>query len=170
MMKLLLKYNLSLCCLVVFLVLTYPALSSCAPSLPASRPNDFALLYSTSTGMTGYGKNINIGTNRGSAHIYGPDGETKVTLILSGTELDTIYQSLRKNHLTSITLGNDRYYDAGGESITVSWDNQSFSVGNGYHRIKDQWQDEWQKIISVIESTLKPHLVKLNREKSLPSL
>lgn len=130
--------------------------------LPNTRPDDIQFSYSQSGGMMYYSENIFISKDSCYYKINDGGAVTRVNFKLSDAEIDKLYVLFRDNSFDEIESYEEKVYDRGGESISLSWKpGKQTSVSNsGMNFIKESWHKEWNACTEAIEKIGKGEMEK----------
>lgn len=128
--------------------------------LPEKRPEDIRFSYSQSGGMMYYSENIFISKDSCYYKINDGGAVTRVNFRLTPDELDKLYSVFLENDFDKIVSYEEKVYDRGGESISLSWKpGKQINVSNsGMTFIKDSWKKEWSACSSSIEKIAAEHM------------
>lgn len=134
--------------------------------LPGSRPDDIRFSYSQSGGMMYYSENIYISKDSCFYKINDGGSVTRVDFKLTSAELDKLYSVFKDNDFDEIKTYEEKVYDRGGESISLSWKpGKQTSVSNsGMTFVKDSWSKEWNNCLNAIEKIAKGEMEKQKKE------
>lgn len=134
--------------------------------LPNSRPDDIRFSYSQSGGMMYYSENIYISKDSCFYKINDGGAVTRVDFKLTDAELDKLYAVFKDNDFDEIDSYEEKVYDRGGESISLSWKpGKQTSVSNsGMNFIKESWHKEWNACSNAIEKIGKNQMEKQKKE------
>ena len=107
--------------------------------LPDKRPEDIRFHYTVSGGMMYYMEDIFISKDSCYYKINDGGSVTRVNFKLSDAEIDKLYVLFRDNSFDEIDSYEEKVYDRGGESISLSWKpGKQTSVSNsGMNFIKE---------------------------------
>lgn len=121
--------------------------------LPDKRPDDLQFSYSQSGGMMYYSENIFISKDSCYYKINDGGAVTRVNFRMTPDELDKLYSVFLENNFDEIESYEEKVYDRGGESISLSWKpGKHINVSNsGMTFIKDSWKKEWSACSNAIE-------------------
>ena len=121
--------------------------------LPNTRPDDIQFSYSQNGGMMYYSENIFISKDSCYYKINDGGSVTRVNFKLTSAELDKLYSIFKDNDFDEIDSYEEKVYDRGGESISLSWKpGKRTSVSNsGMNFIKESWHKEWNTCTEAIE-------------------
>ncbi len=134
--------------------------------LPNTRPDDIQFSYSQSGGMMYYSENIFISKDSCYYKINDGGAVTKVYFKMTSAELDKLYSVFKENDFDEIDSYEEKVYDRGGESISLSWKpGKHTSVSNsGMNFIKDSWHKEWKVCRDAIEKIGNDEMEKQKKE------
>jgi hypothetical protein len=148
--------------LFLFLFLVLFSLSACQPpesQLPAERPADFSLSYSSSGGMLPIGENLTLTAGTSTYEYYDHGNTTLVEFELTEQELNDLYQWLRQNRFDLIETRSEQVFDRGGESISINWGTTHYNVSNsGLSFIEEDWQEEWGNVLGAVTDLMQRKL------------
>ena len=130
--------------------------------LPEMRPENITFSYSQSGGMLYYSENIYISKDSCFYKINDGGAVTRVNFKLTDSELDKLYTVFYENDFDEIISYEEKVYDRGGESISLSWKPGKHSqVSNsGMTFVKESWQKEWNNCVNAIEKIAKSEMEK----------
>lgn len=130
--------------------------------LPDSRPADITFSYSQSGGMMYYSENIYISKDSCFYKINDGGAITRVDFKLSDSELDKLYAVFSDNRFDEIDTYEEKVYDRGGESISLSWKpGKHAKVSNsGMNFVESSWSKEWNNCVNAIEKIAKGEMEK----------
>ena len=131
-------------------------------TLPDTRPDDIQFSYSQNGGMMYYSENIFISKDSCYYEINDGGAVTRVNFKLSDAEIDKLYVLFKDNSFDEIDSYEEKVYDRGGESISLSWKpGKRTSVSNsGMNFIKESWHKEWNACTEAIEKIGKGEMEK----------
>ncbi|NOS84239.1 MAG: hypothetical protein HOP31_03775 [Ignavibacteria bacterium] len=134
--------------------------------LPNTRPDDIQFSYSQSGGMMYYSENIFISKDSCYYKINDGGSVTRVNFKLTSAELDRLYSVFKDNDFDEIDSYEEKVYDRGGESISLSWKpGKQTSVSNsGMNFIKESWHKEWNACTEAIEKIGKEQMEKQKKD------
>lgn len=134
--------------------------------LPNTRPDDIQFSYSQSGGMMYYSENIFISKDSCYYKINDGGAVTKVYFKMTSAELDKLYSVFKENDFDEIDSYEEKVYDRGGESFSLSWKpGKHTSVSNsGMNFIKDSWHKEWKICRDAIEKIGNDEMEKQKKE------
>lgn len=121
--------------------------------LPDKRPDDLHFSWSQSGGMMYYSENIFISKDSCYYKINDGGAITRVDFRMTADELDKLYSVFLENSFDEIESYEEKVYDRGGESISLSWKpGKHINVSNsGMTFIEDSWKKEWSACSNAIE-------------------
>jgi hypothetical protein len=124
--------------------------------LPDSRPQKLLITYYDGGGMVYYSEQLHISEDSCVYTINDAGTISKVYFSMTPVELDELYKVFTDNDFSSIKTYEEKVYDRGGESISLSWgQGKSANILNGgITFIKDGWKKEWNNCIAAIEAAL----------------
>lgn len=130
--------------------------------LPDSRPDDIVFSYSLNGGMLYYSENIFISKDSCYYKINDGGAVSRVNFKLTNAEIDKLYMVFKENDFDEIDTYEEKVYDRGGESISLSWKpGKHTQVSNsGMSFIKESWHKEWNACVNAIEKIGKGEMEK----------
>lgn len=130
--------------------------------LPDTRPDDIVFSYSQSGGMLYYSENIFISKDSCYYKINDGGAVSQVNFKLTNAEIDKLYMVFKENDFDEIDTYEEKVYDRGGESISLSWKpGKHTQVSNsGISFIKESWHKEWNTCVNTIEKIAKGEMEK----------
>ena len=85
------------------------------------------------------------------ANYYIYDAKNKIYFNVSPEELDKLYKMFYKNNFDKIKTFEEKVYDRGGNTVSLSWKDERISKSNsGISFIEKEWQEEYGVIVSAI--------------------
>jgi hypothetical protein len=139
--------------LFLFLFL-FLSLSACQPpesQLPAERPADFSLRYSSHGGMLPIGENLTLTAATSTYEYFDHGNTTTIEFELTEQEINDLYQWLRQNRFDLIEARTEQVFDRGGESIDINWGTTHYNVSNsGISFVEEDWQEEWGNVLGAV--------------------
>lgn len=128
--------------------------------LPDKRPDDMYFSYTLDGGMMYYSENIFISKDSCFYKIGDGGAVTRANFRLTPGELDKLYSIFKENNFDEIESYEEKVYDRGGESISLSWKTgKHVNVSNsGMNFIKDSWKQEWSACSNAMEKIAAEHM------------
>lgn len=131
--------------------LNFYSCSTFSQILPEKRPDDVVFFYSESGGMLPVGKNYLISADSSFANYYIHDARNKTYFNVSPEELDKLYKIFYENDFGKIKTFEEKVYDRGGNTVSISWKGEKISKSNsGISFIEKEWQEEYGDVVSAI--------------------
>ncbi len=138
-----------------------------ADTLPDTLPNDVVIRYYKPLGHAGRGFSMELTTNNCKYQDKSIHRENEFSFKITPEELNTIYQSFKKNKLHKIENDDDFLHDYDGISLSVSWAGKSIDISQSGRRIKSSWQKEWNNIITPLEKVREREIANAEKEMQL---
>ena len=153
--------------LFVFILPVSALLQSCGTQpLPEKRPEDMRITYIEDGGMLDKGKTIYI--SRDSSYVTSRENgaKNKIYMIFRNAELDSLYNTFRKNNFAEISVYEEsEVYDRGGSSISMRWGEEKITKSNtGTSFVTEGSQAEYENIKEAITLLSESFLKQLERD------
>lgn len=134
--------------------------------LPDSRPADIIFTYNVSGGMMYYSENLFISADSCYYSINDGGSVSRTNFTLSSKELDRLYEKFIDNDFDRIGTYEEKVYDRGGKTISLSWGNGKHcsQSSSGMTFIDKAWLREWTASVSSIENIIAEEIPKHKKD------
>src|SRR5690606_2227506 len=119
----------------------------------------FSLRYSSDGGMLPVGERLTLTAGTSTYEYYDRGNTTRVEFELTEQELNDLYQWLRENRFDRIEVRTEQVYDRGGESISINFGTNHYSVSNaGISFVEEDWREEWGNVLGAVTDLMQRKL------------
>lgn len=130
--------------------------SSSNSPLPSTRPADIVFRYHVDGGMMYYSEELFISGDSCYYKINDGGAESKIYFRMTAAQLDKLYGVFRENRFDEIETYEEKVYDRGGNSISLSWGRSKYCnvSSSGMTFIDKSWNSEWSACLSAIDKII----------------